>query len=290
MSLFAYDFMQRALVGVLITGLIAPALGIYLVQRRMALIGDGIGHVALTGVGLGLLTSRSPVLTAVVVAAVGAITVELVRSRGRASGDIALALLFYGGISGGVFLVALSSGKSNTNLIAYLFGSPLTTTDGDLVVMGVLGGIVLAVTLLLRPWLFAICQDEEYARVAGLPVRSLNVLLAVTTAVTVTVAMRGVGLLLVSAMMVVPVATAQLLARGFRSTMYLAMLLGVLAAAAGLSVAARYDTAPGATIVLVAIAAFAVLAVLSSGWRAARRRSGVNAGSDVEPPDVVLQR
>ncbi len=140
MSIFAYDFMQRALLGVLITGLSAPALGIYLVQRRMALIGDGIGHIALTGVGLALLTGSAPVLTAVVVSAVGAVAVELIRERGKASGDIALALLFYGGISGGVFLVALSSGRTNTNLIAYLFGSPLTTSAQDLVVMAVLGG------------------------------------------------------------------------------------------------------------------------------------------------------
>jgi zinc transport system permease protein len=292
MSIFAYEFMQRALIGVLITGLSAPALGIYLVQRRMALIGDGIGHIALTGVGLGLLTGRSPVLTAVVVSALGAVAVELIRERGKASGDIALALLFYGGISGGVFLVALSSGRTNANLISYLFGSPLTTTAADLTVMLVLGGVVLAVTLLLRPWLFAICQDEEYARVAGLPVRSLNILLAVTTAVTVTVAMRAVGLLLVSAMMVVPVAAAQLITRGFRATMYVAMLLGIVAAAAGIGVAGVYDTAPGATIVLVAIAMFAALATglgVARAWRRNRRRGVTPAGVEVEPPDVVLQ-
>jgi ABC-type Mn2+/Zn2+ transport systems, permease components len=271
MEIFEFPFMQRALLGALITGLIAPALGIYLVQRRMALIGDGIGHIALTGVGLGLLTGSAPVLTAVVVAAVGAVAVELVRQRGRASGDIALALLFYGGISGGVFLVALSSGRTNANLTAYLFGSPLTTTGTDLVVMAVLGAFVLAVTLLLRPWLFAICHDEEYARVAGLPVRALNLLLAVTTAVTVTVAMRAVGLLLVSALMVVPVATAQLVTRGFRSTMYAAMAIGVLASALGVGIAGVYDTAPGATIILVAIAAFALLAT-GLGVRSWRRR------------------
>lgn len=300
MSIFAYDFMQRALIGALITGLAAPALGIYLVQRRMALIGDGIGHIALTGVGLALLTGRSPVVVAVIVAAAGAVAVELLRERGRTSGDIALALLFYGGISGGVFLVALSEGKTNANLIAYLFGSPLTTSRADLVGIAVLGAVVLAVTILLRPWLFAICQDEEYARVAGLPVRGLNILLAVATAVTVTVAMRAVGLLLVSAMMVVPVAAAQLVARGFRSTMHLAMAIGVAAAGLGIWFAGQYDTAPGATIVLVAIAVFAVLAAGSSAWRALRRRAGAQqapgAGArprprapDVEPPDVVLQ-
>jgi zinc transport system permease protein len=288
MNLFAYDFMQRALIGVLITGLAAPALGIYLVQRRMALIGDGIGHIALTGVGLGLLTHRSPVLTAVVVSAVGAVAVELIRERGKASGDIALALLFYGGISGGVFLVAISAGQTNANLITYLFGSPLTTSRSDLIVMAVLGAVVLAVTLLLRPWLFAICQDEEYARVAGLPVRALNILLAVTTAVTVTVAMRAVGLLLVSAMMVVPVASAQLVTRGFRATMYLAMVVGVVAAGLGIAVAAQYDTAPGATIVLLAIAIFAAIAA-GATLRRRIRRPRLATTKQVEPPDVVLE-
>jgi zinc transport system permease protein len=287
MSLFAYDFMQRALLGVLITGLAAPALGIYLVQRRMALIGDGIGHIALTGVGLGLITSQSPVMSAVLVAGVGAVAVEMIRERGKASGDIALALLFYGGISGGVFLVAASG--TNANLMGYLFGSPLTTSPSDLIVMSVLGGIVLAITLFLRPWLFAICQDEEYAKVSGLPVRALNLLLAVMTAVTVTVAMRAVGLLLVSAMMVVPVAAAQLVTRGFRSTMHLAMALGVVATGSGMSVAAQFDTAPGATIVLVAIAIFAALAGGAAIWRAVRRRNRAAAvEQDAEPADVVL--
>jgi zinc transport system permease protein len=288
MNLFAYDFMQRALIGVLITGLAAPALGIYLVQRRMALIGDGIGHIALTGVGLGLLTGSSPVLTAVMVSALGAVAVELIRERGKASGDIALALLFYGGISGGVFLVALSAGQTNASLMTYLFGSPLTTSRDDLLVMLVLGGVVLTVTLLLRPWLFAICQDEEYARVSGLPVRGLNLLLAVTTAVTVTVAMRAVGLLLVSALMVVPVASAQLVTRGFRATMHVAMLLGVVAATVGIGVAAQYDTAPGATIVLTAIAIFAALAVAGAVLRRVRRPRVVTV-KQVEPPDVVLE-
>jgi zinc transport system permease protein len=289
MDIFSYAFMQRALLGALITGLVAPSLGIYLVQRRMALIGDGIGHIALTGVGLGLLTGSAPVLTAVVVAAVGAVVVELVRERGRASGDIALALLFYGGISGGVFLVALSANRTNANLVSYLFGSPLTTSRTDLAVMAGLGGFVLAVSLLLRPWLFAVCHDEEYARVAGVPVRALNVLLAVTTAVTVTVAMRAVGLLLVSAMMVVPVAAAQLITRGFRATMHLAMAIGVLASVVGIGIAGLRDTAPGATVVLVAIAIFALLAAGLSVARAVRRRIGPRwRDEQAEPSDVVL--
>lgn len=212
MELFQYPYMQRALIGALVIGLAAPTLGIYLVQRRLTLIGDGIGHVALTGVGAGLLLNRSPVLVAVVVATLGAITIELVRARGRTSGDLALALLFYGGIAGGVMLVGLSDATS-ANLNAYLFGSLTTISPQDLITIAVLGAAILVTMLALRPALFAVCHDEEYARVAGLPVRTLNLLLAVATAVTVTIAMRAVGVLLISALMVVPVATAQQVTR-----------------------------------------------------------------------------
>jgi len=143
------DFLVRALIGALITGATAPAIGIYLVQRRLSLIGDGLGHVALTGVGLGLLLHRSPVIMAVLAAAAGAVVIELVRERGRTSGDIALAMLFYGGISGGVVLVNLSDAQSSRSLVTYLFGSPLTTSRQDLTVMLILVGAVLAVALLI---------------------------------------------------------------------------------------------------------------------------------------------
>jgi zinc transport system permease protein len=289
-SLFAYDFMQRALIGALIIGLAAPALGIYLVQRRMSLIGDGIGHVALTGVGVGLLLDRSPVLTAVLVAAIGAIGLELVRERGRTSGDLALAVLFYGGIAGGVLLVGLSDDRSNANLMAYLFGALSTTSRGDLVMIAVLGAAVLVTMLFLRPALFAVCHDEEHARVSGLPVRALNLLLAVTTAVTVTIAMRAVGLLLVSALMVVPVATAQQVTRGFRATMLAAMTIGFAAAGSGVWLAGQAGTALGATIVVLAIAAFAATALAAGVWRVLRRRLAPATPLHVagDPPEVVL--
>jgi zinc transport system permease protein len=284
MDLLQYDFMLRALAGALIIGVTAPALGIYLVQRRLSLIGDGIGHVALTGVGVGLLFNQSPVLTAVVVAAAGAVGVELVRERGRTSGDLALALLFYGGIAGGVVLVGLSDDSGSANLVQYLFGSLTTTSGSDLVVIAVLGAAVLAAMLLLRPALFAVCDDEEYARVSGLPVRALNLLIAVTTAVTVTIAMRTVGLLLVSALMVVPVAAAQQVTRGFRTTMAAAMTIGLTAALSGVLVSAQIDTAPGATVVILALALFLLLTAVG----AARRSRRPGQKMPAEPPDVVL--
>jgi zinc transport system permease protein len=257
-----YAFMQRALLAALLVGLAAPAVGTYLVQRRMALMGDGIGHVALTGVALGFLVGTAPVATAVVVAIAGAIVIEYVRSRGKASGDVALALLFYGGIATGVLLISMSSNGTSATLISYLFGSLTSTSTSDVVVIAVLSAVVLAVTLGLRRRLFAVCQDEEHARVAGLPVQGLNMLLAVMAAVTVAIAMRVVGSLLISALMVVPVATVQQLTRGFAATLYSALGLGMVVSLAGVVGSYYLDTPSGPSIVVLALVLFVLVAVL----------------------------
>ena len=226
-------FMQRALIAAAVTGLAAPAVGTYLVQRRLALMGDGIGHVAVTGVALGLLTGTSPTWTAVVVAILGAVLIEVIRERGHTNGDVALALLFYGGLAGGVLLTGIG-GQSAARLQTYLFGSITTISVTDVLVTMVLAAVVVVVCVGLSPQLFAVAQDQEFARVAGLRVRAYNLLVAVLAAVSVTVAMRTVGLLLVSALMVVPVATAQQLTRSFRTTLAAAMALGTLASVGGL--------------------------------------------------------
>ncbi len=260
-ELFGLPFMQRALLAALFTGVAAPAVGTYLVQRRLALMGDGIGHVAVTGVAIGLLTGWSPTWTAVVVAILGAVAIELIRERGHTNGDVALALLFYGGLAGGVLITGLGD-QSAARLQQYLFGSITTISAGDVVVTMVLAAVVIGVCVGLAPQLFAVAQDPEYARVAGLQVRFYNLLVAVLAAVSVTVAMRTVGLLLVSALMVVPVATSQQLSRSFRTTLGAAMLLGALASVGGLVIAAfasyQATVAPGPTIVLLSLLGFLV--------------------------------
>jgi zinc transport system permease protein len=282
-------FMQRALAAAVLVGLTAPSVGVYLVQRRLALMGDGIGHIALTGVALGLLVGRAPVLTAVVVAALGAVAIELIRERGRTSGDVALAMLFYGGIAGGVLLIGLAPGGSNANLVSYLFGSITTVSPADLLTISVLAVLVLLVTLGLARQLFAVCQDEEFARVAGLPVRWLNILLAVTAAVTVTVAMRVVGVLLVSALMVVPVATAQQLTRGFRTTVAAALLLGVGYAISGVVFSYYADVASGASIVVLAIGGFMLATAVGALVRNRRRAAGPGLLAEAAEDDVAVQ-
>ncbi|MEB8343575.1 metal ABC transporter permease [Streptomyces endophyticus] len=273
MELLSYDFMQRALLAAVLVGITAPAVGIYLVQRRQALMGDGIGHVAMTGVGLGFLLSTSPVWMATLVSVLGAVIMELIRWYGKTRGDIALAMLFYGGMAGGVMFINLAPGGSNANLNSYLFGSLSTVSQDDVLAICLLAAFVVLVTVGLRKQLFAVSQDEEFARVTGLPVRALNLLIAITAAVTVTVAMRVVGLLLVSALMVVPVAAAQQLTRSFKATFVISVALGVAVTLGGTATSYYQDVPPGATIVLLTIAAFIVLALLAKPLARYRARS-----------------
>ncbi|MEV8348827.1 metal ABC transporter permease [Streptomyces niveus] len=282
MEILETALMQRALIAAVLVGVIAPAVGIYLVQRRQALMGDGIGHVAMTGVGLGFLLSASPVWMATLVAIVGSIAMELIRAYGRTRGDIALAMLFYGGMAGGVLLINLSPTGSNANLSSYLFGSLSTVSEGDLDAIWVLAALVVLVTVGLRRQLFAVSQDEEFARVTGLPVRALNLLVAVTAAVTVTVAMRVVGLLLVSALMVVPVAAAQQITRSFAVTFVLSVVIGTAVTLAGTVTSYYQDVPPGATIVLLAIGVFLVLTVLAAPL-ARRRARALGSAQDEHP-------
>jgi zinc transport system permease protein len=257
-ELLEFAFMQRALVAALLVGLTAPVVGTFLVQRRLALVGDGMGHVALAGVAAGLLTATSPVWTALVAAVAAAALIELLRVHGRTSADVALAILFYGGIAGGVVLISLSAEGTPANLTGYLFGAITTTSGPDLAVFAVLAAVVLASVLLLAPRLFAVSNDEEYARATGMNVLGLNLLLGVLTAVTVVVSMRVVGLLLISALMIVPNAVAQQVARSFRSTLLIAMAVGTATSVLGVAASYYTNTPSGGTIVLLAIAVFTV--------------------------------
>ncbi|OIJ64907.1 metal ABC transporter permease [Streptomyces mangrovisoli] len=284
MNLLDYDFMRRALLAAVLVGITAPAIGIHLVQRRQPLMGDGIGHVAMTGVGLGFLLHSSPVWMATAVSVLGAVLMELIRWYGKARGDIALAMLFYGGMAGGVMLVNLTPNGSNANLGSYLFGSLTTVSPADITAISILAGFVILVTLGLRRQLFAVAHDEEFARVTGLPVRALNLLTAVTAAVTVTVSMRVVGLILVSALMVVPVAAAQQLTRSFRATFVLATVIGVAVALGGTTASFYQDVPPGATIVLLAIGVFVLLTALAAPLARRRARAAAAAVSPEAAP------
>jgi zinc transport system permease protein len=256
---FEREYMQLALATGLVVGACAPLLGVFLVQKRMSLMGDGIGHLAFAGVAAGLLLEVWPIWTALIVAVAGALAIEWLRARGRATGDLALALFFYGGIALGVVLVSRTDGGS-LNIAPYLFGSILTVNPDDARVIAVLGAAILLTLAVFGRALFAVVVDEEAARVSGIPVGTTNAVLSVMTAVTVVAAMRVVGVLLIAALMVLPVATGRMIARSFRATVWWSVGIGVASVVLGLTAARHWDLAPGGSIVLVAAAIFAIVA------------------------------
>jgi zinc transport system permease protein len=256
------EFMRLAFGVGAIVGVLAPAVGFFLVQRRLSLIGDGIGHVAFAGVAAGYLLGISPVLTALVASIAGAIGIEWLRSRRHAAGDQALALVFYTGIAGGVVLVSLA-GALDVGLFTYLFGSILTVTGGDLLLVAVLGALGLGAIAVLYRALCAVVLDEEGARVAGLPIGALNVTIAALAALTIALSMRVVGILLIAALMVLPVTAATRVAWSMASTLLLSTAIGLASVLVGLTVSYYADVPPGGTIVLVA--AGAVLAAAAAG-------------------------
>jgi zinc transport system permease protein len=261
---FEHQYMQLALLAAVVVGGCAPLVGAFLVQKRLSLMGDGVGHVAFAGVAAGLLLGVLPLAAAKVAAVAGSGAQEWLRIPRGAGGDLVLALFFYSGIAGGVVLTGLA-GSLDASVLGYLFGSILTVSPADTWAVVALGALILAVVgVAWRAWL-AVAVDEEAARVGGLPVDALNLALSALAAVTVVAAMRVVGVLLVAALMVLPVGAARRLASSFRSTLVLAAATGVVSAVAGLAAARLWNLAPGGTIVLMAAAAF--LAASLAGGR-----------------------
>jgi zinc transport system permease protein len=256
------EFMRLAFAVGAVVGVLAPAVGFFLVERRQSLVGDGLGHVAFAGVAAGYLLDVSPVATALCFAVVGALAIEWLRSRGGTAGDQALALVFYTGIALGIVLVA-SADRLDVGLFQYLFGSILTVTWSDLWVVLALGIVSLGAIALLYRGLVGAVLDEEGSRVAGVPVGLLNATVAVLAALTVGISMRIVGILLIAALMVLPVIAAQRIAWSLRSTLGLAMAIGLGSVLGGLTLSYYGDLPPGGTIVLIAAAGFVGTSLLA---------------------------
>ncbi len=250
LEMLEMEFMQRAWLAGLIMAVICPLIGSFLVLRRQSLIGDGLGHIAFAGVAGGALWGYSPVLSAAAATIIGALAIEKVRTRLSDASDMVLAIFFYSGMGLAVIFTGLNK-DGGFNLGSILFGSLMTVSSKDLLIVTALGCCtVLFVMLFYRPLQY-LTFDEVSAKVSGLPVERLNLLLALLTALTVALSMRIVGLLLVSAMMVIPVACALQTARSFATTIMQSMLYGLLTVFLGLTISYYANLAPGGTIVPV---------------------------------------
>src|SRR5216684_3007042 len=242
--------MQRAFAAGAVTAIICPLIGVFLVPRRLSLIADTLAHVALAGVAVGLLLGASPVLGALVVTVIGALGMERLRARGALQGDAALAVFLSGGFAVAVVLISLAHGF-NADLFAILFGSILA-----------LGAVVVTTIALTYRRLFATTLNEDLARTSGVQVTALNFTLTVLTALTTVVAMRMVGVLLVSAMIVIPTLTGFAIGTSFRRATIVAIAMALASVAIGLTAAYYLRLAAGGAVVLTALLIFAVASML----------------------------
>ncbi len=256
-----FGFMQRAFAAGAITAVICPLIGIFLVPRRLSLIADTLAHVALAGVAVGLLLGASPILGALVVTVGGALGMERLRARGALQGDAALAVFLSGGFAVAVVLISLAQGF-NADLFAILFGSILTVSPMDVWLILALGAVVVTTVALSYRRLFAITLNEDLARTSGVQVTALNFTLTVLTALTTVVAMRMVGVLLVSAMIVIPTLTGFAIGTSFRRATVVAIVMALASVVIGLMAAYYLRLAAGGAIVLTALLIFAMAAAL----------------------------
>ncbi len=269
LEILSYTFMQRALLASVLIGTVSAVIGVYVVLRGLSFIGAGIAHASFGGVALGFLLGINPLLAAVVFCLLTAWGIAWTSRRAEVKEDTAIGIFFASTMALGILVIGLMRGY-NVDLFGYLFGSVLAVTRQDLWLSLLLGaGVLLTVGLFFKELLF-ITFDPEMAQVSGLPAGALYVLLLSLMALTIVLSIKVVGIILVSALIVIPAAAAYQLTEDFRRMMLLAVVVGNLSAVAGLFLSYWLDTASGATMVLTATAFFILSALLSPRRRRVR--------------------
>jgi zinc transport system permease protein len=252
LEMFSFAFMQRALLVGLIVAVVCPAIGLILVLRRLAQFGDTLAHVSLAGVAAGLLFQTYPVATALAFSVGASLGMDQLRKSYRRYSELSVAITLSASLGLAVVLLSLSKGSSG-EVLGYLFGSVITVTARDVYLIGAVGLFVLSALAFLYKELLSVTFDEELAQIGGLPVRFVNTTFILLTAMTVAVAMQVVGVLLVSSLMVVPVAAALQVARSFKGALIWAITFGLISVVVGLWLSFALDLMPGGTIVLTAV-------------------------------------
>ncbi len=257
LEIFEFKFMIRAFIAGTIIAIIAPMIGTFLVVRRYSLLADALAHISLAGVAIGLLTKTHPVVTAMIVSVLTAFGLERLRGTKKIFGESALAIFLWGGLASAVVIISLDRGF-NVDLFSFLFGSITTVTPGDIYFVVFLGTVVLFLILACYKELFLISFDEEIAIVNGINAKKFNLIILVLAAITVSLSMRVVGILLIGALMVIPVITAMQFSRSFKETLLFSVMISLFSVILGLFLSYYLDLASGGMIVLIAIGIFLI--------------------------------
>lgn len=266
-----YGFMQNALFVSIFISILCPCIGIFLVLRRYSMIGDTLSHASLAGVTLGLLLNQNPVLGAFLFTSLCGALIEFLRSYFKKYTDLILAIVL--ALSVGTAITLISSGKLHANADSFMFGSMLTVTKLDMIMVAALSVVSVLTLILLYNQMLYIAYDEEAAKVAGVRVKLINYIFSVLVASAISVSIRIVGVLVLSSMIALPVATALQLEKGFRSTLFFSVLFSVTDIMLGLFLSFYLNVAPGGFTALVAV--FVLILVLVGKRLRARARTAL---------------
>ncbi len=262
-EIFSYIFMQRALISGVAIAILCSVIGLFLVLRRYSLFGDAAAHSAFGGIAAGLFFGFYPLWSAYLVAIPSALLITKIKHDFKISGDASVAVLLSSGIAIGIVLISLSGGFT-TDIFSFLFGSILLVSAQDtMMILGMTGAILIVVLLLYRQLVYS-TFNEEQARVSGISVNKINYLVVFMAGITVVTSIQLVGILLISALFVIPNITAIMYGRGFKQTAVISIAFAVFSVAGGILVSYIFNIAPAGTIVLLSIAIFAVTLLLKS--------------------------
>jgi len=277
-AFFRYEFLQNAFYTGLLIGLLAPILGVFLVVRRLSLIADALSHITLSGIAASLLLAKhlaffqtlNPLYMGLLFSVSGSLLIEQLRSVYTYYKEIAIPIILTGGIGLGVVFISLADGFNN-DLFHYLFGSVMAVTRSDLWTIAVITVVVLTILIVLYKELFFLSFDEEQAMVSGINRRVINFIFIVMVALVIAASMRIVGILLVSSLMILPVAAAMRLAVGFKQMFFYSIIFGEIAVIGGLVSAFYFDLAPGGMIVMIAVVILLFTMLLEKGLGEVRK-------------------
>lgn len=278
LEILEFGFMQRALIAGVAVAITTSVIGLFLVLRRNSLFGDALSHVAFGGIAIGLVAGIYPLWTGLALSVAGALGITKLRQSTKIPADATVAILLSSGLALGILLVSASGGFT-LNLFSFLFGSILLVSVNDTLAILALTGIILAIIIMLHKKFMYITFDEEQARVSGLPISNLNYLFVVLASIAAVISMRLVGILLVSALIVIPNVTALLFGRGFKKTALISAAISVFSVLTGIAVSYTFNLAPAGTIVLVSAATF--VAALASRRRV-RRQAASTAAEEIK--------
>jgi zinc transport system permease protein len=263
-----YSFMQNALIVSIFISILCPCIGIFLVLRRYSMIGDTLAHSSLAGITLGLLSNQNPILGAFVFTSICGALIEFLRSYFKKYTDLILTIVL--SLSVGTAITIISSGKLHANADSFMFGSILTVSQFDMVMVFILSVISVFTILFLYHQMLYIAYDEEAAKIAGVKVKLINYIFSILVAAAISVSIRVVGVLVLSSMIALPVATALQLEKGFKLTLVFSIVFSIIDILLGLFISYYLNVAPGGFTALISVTIL-ILVLLSKNLKASLR-------------------